>query len=130
MIVVDTSVLVAILKQEPDGAEFLAALQNASRKVIGTPTKFELMLVMARWSAEPAVEAASALLDALGIEVISWDEEMTAVATRAALAYAKGRHSAALNYGDCMAYAVAKSLDAPLLFKGDDFGKTDIRSAL
>ena len=54
---------------------------------------------------------------------------MVELATAAFLLFGKGRHPARLNYGDCMTYALAKSLDAPLLFKGDDFGKTDVRIA-
>ena len=74
------------------------------------------------------------LLDALigraKIEIVPFDAEQAAIARAAFLKYGKGRHPAALNFGDCAAYALAKSKGAPLLYKGADFAKTDIVSAL
>ncbi len=130
MIVVDSSALVAILKQEDEAELFIEKLGDSTEVLIGAPTKFELMLVMARWNEGPAVEAALALLVAVNAEVVAWDDHMTDLAIQAEFNFGKGRHPAALNYGDCMAYALAKSLNAPLLFKGNDFALTDVRSAL
>jgi ribonuclease VapC len=130
LIVVDTSVLVAILKDEPDAKRLWSAMAADSDLRIGAPTKFELLLVMGRWRAEPAIETARDLVKSLGIVVVDWTDVLTDAATDTFLRYGKGRHEAALNFNDCMSYALAKSLDAPLLYKGDDFAKTDIRSAL
>jgi ribonuclease VapC len=129
LIVVDTSAVIAILQEEPDSATLMQALANTSRPVIGAPTKFELLMVASR---PPGREDdARQFLDAIGCEVADWTNELADIATEAFLCYGKGRgHAAKLNFGDCMSYALAKSLDAPLLFKGDDFTKTDIRSAL
>lgn len=71
------------------------------------------------------------LIDTLRIEISAWTRQHADIAAEAFLRFGRGRgHAAKLNFGDCMAYALAKSLDAPLLFKGDDFALTDIRSAL
>ena len=87
------------------------------------------MVMGGRFGWDGIVELQS-LIAANSIEVISWTEELADVAADAFLRFGKGRHSAKLNFGDCMAYALAKSLDAPLLYKGADFARTDIRSAL
>ncbi len=120
----------AILKGESDAANYLQCLLSAPRLIIGAPTKFELLLVMAHSQAEPGVADARDLLTTYGFETADWADAMTEIATDAFLRFGKGRHKAALNYGDCMAYALAKFLDAPLLFKGNDFAQTDIISAI
>ncbi len=61
---------------------------------------------------------------------VPFDERMIRIAQEAFLRYGKGRHPAKLNFGDCMSYALAKALDVPLLYKGEDFAATDIESAL
>lgn len=126
----DSSAVVAILKQENDAGQFRDKLIDATELFIGSPTKFELLMVMSRWRQLPAAEMAKTLLDVVGAQVVDWDDEMASIALEAEFRFGKGRHPAALNFGDCMAYAVAKRLDAPLLFKGSDFAQTDIRSAL
>ena len=78
----------------------------------------------------PGLLVAQDLLDENGIETVDWTNSLADIATEAFMRFGKGRHKASLNFGDCMAYALAKSLDAPLLYKGDDFAKTDIESAL
>ena len=70
------------------------------------------------------------LLQNAKIEVVDWTDAMVSLAIDAFLKFGKGQHKAKLNFGDCMAYALAKSLNAPLLYKGADFAQTDIRSAL
>lgn len=71
-----------------------------------------------------------ALLETLEIAILPWTIDHARLAAEAHLRFGRGRHSASLNYGDCMAYALAKSLNAPLLYKGDDFGNTDIMTVL
>jgi ribonuclease VapC len=97
---------------------------------MGAPSKFELFLVMGAAQGEDGVVDARLLLDRLGIEVVDWTSDLADLATNAFLRLGKRRHRAGLNFGDCMAYALAKALDAPLLFKSDDFALTDIRRAL
>lgn len=130
MIVVDTSALMAVLRGESDCEPFLEILGGLEDIVIGAPTKFELLLVMGGWKEENGIERANRLLAASDIQTVDWTNELADIAGVAFLRFGKGRHPAKLNFGDCMAYALAKSLDAPLLFKGDDFSKTDIKSAL
>lgn len=101
------------------------------RVLIGAPTLFEVRLVMGGRQQQEGIDDADSLLAQSGIETVAWTAELADLATDAFLRFGKGQgHPAQLNFGDCMAYAVAKSLDVPLLFKGDDFAKTDIRSAL
>jgi ribonuclease VapC len=130
LIVVDTSALIAILRAEDDAHAFTRSLAETPLCVIGAPTKFELLLVMGRPYCETGLGVATRLIENYSLEVRDWTSELSDIAGRAFVDYGKGRHPAALNFGDCMAYALAKSLDAPLLYKGDDFAKTDIRSAL
>ena len=127
MIVVDTSALVAILKHESGSDLFLDRLASADGVFIGAPSKFELLLVMGRSQGENGMKDARLLLDNLQITVLDWTSALADIAADALLGYGKGRHPAKLNFGDCMAYAVAKALDAPLLFKGDDFALTDVK---
>lgn len=87
-------------------------------------------MVMGGRYGRDGIDELNLLIEANGIEVISWTGELADAAAEAFLRFGKGLHPAKLNFGDCMAYALAKSLDAPLLYKGDDFAKTDIRSAL
>lgn len=129
MIVIDTSALIAILNSEPEAGAFAEALIVASRCLIAAPTKFELLMVAIGRRSDAGQQAASRLLAEYRVETIDWTEAHADLAIEAFRKYGKGRHKAALNFGDCMAYALAKSLDAPLLYKGNDFALTDIRAA-
>jgi ribonuclease VapC len=126
LIVVDSSAVIAILQGEDDGQAFQTALSAASVAVMGAPTKIEVMIVAGGRYGQPGMTAAQALLDRSGIVVHDWTEDLSNQAVSAFMRYGKGQHPAKLNFGDCMAYALAKSLNAPLLFKRDDFAKTDI----
>ncbi len=130
MIIVDTSALIAILRAEEDSEKFARRLADAPLRIIGAPTKFELLLVLGRPYGEEGLAVGKSLLEKYQLEVCDWTSELADIAGHALVNYGKGRHPAALNYGDCMAYAVAKHFDAPLLFKGDDFAKTDVRIAV
>ncbi len=101
----------------------------ATRVSIGAPTLFETtMVVVARGGAADRWILSRFLLD-YEIETIPFDDRHHEVAIGAFIRYGKGRHPARLNYGDCMTYATAKIADAPLLFIGDDFAKTDLTAA-
>lgn len=127
MIVVDTSALIAILQSEPEAEHFLDVLERSAQCLIGAPTRFEALLVTAR---HPTGQAdLLTLIDELAIEIVDWTSAHADFANCAFLEYGKGQHPAKLNFGDCMAYALAKSMNAPLLFKGDDFALTDVRRA-
>jgi ribonuclease VapC len=131
LIVIDSSPLIAILKDESDGPDFWQIIAETEQIFLGAANKLEVMMVTIGHLGPEGEEIAQTLLDQSGIQVVPFSEELADIATAAFLQYGRGRdHPAKLNFGDCMAYALAKSLDAPLLFKGDDFSKTDISSAL
>ena len=132
MIVIDSSALISILSmEEPDGPALLRALSNASGRMMSAMTLLEASLVLARRADGPSFwEHLDLLVSEAKIEVVAFDAEQAGFARAAFLRYGKGRHAAALNFGDCAAYALAKSRNIPLLYKGADFAKTDIVSAL
>ncbi len=131
MIVVDSSALVAILKHEAERASFTRAIASADLCLLSAVSLHETCLVLAgrtRNSANWTV--LDAYLEQAAIETISFDAVMARAASDAFLRFGKGRHPAALNLGDCASYALAKQRGAPLLYKGQDFARTDIASAV
>ena len=129
MIAVDTSALIAILKGEPEAAALARAIDRADRILFGAPSLLEARIV-ARQQRPPVDDLLDELLLDIGAEIVDFTAAHVDAATDAFLRYGKGRHPAALNYGDCMAYAIARVAGCPLLYKGEDFARTDIRSAL
>jgi len=127
--ILDSSALVAVVLSEP-GHESLLAKIKASRNVgIGAPTLVEsLIVLLRRLEGDPAPVLAD-LLRAFEAEVIPFTEGHCRAAFRAYARFGKGRHPAALNFGDCLSYAMASVADEPLLYVGDDFAQTDIQPA-
>jgi ribonuclease VapC len=124
--IVDTSALVAVLWDEPEAPAMASALQRHSSRV-STATLLETSIVLHH---ERDVEL-SDLLRAAGTVTVPFDELHLELARAAHRTYGRGSGSPAkLNFGDCFSYALAKAYDEPLLFKGDDFTHTDVRSAL
>ena len=129
--VVDTSVLVAILFGEPEAGRLEAAIRGAAVREVGGPSYVEAAVVLRARRGPPGLVALDALLAALGIAVVP----LTAAGARHARdAYdrfgaGRGAAPAVLNYGDCLAYGVARDRGAALLFKGEDFGATDLDAA-
>lgn len=130
MIVVDSSALIAILLNEPDAGSFADAMVESEGGTISSFNLFESHVVIHRRSRERGVQILTSLLSRLQLTTAPFDDAQAALAFEAHCRYGKGNHPAALNLGDCAAYALAKSLDAPLLFKGNDFARTDIRRVL
>lgn len=126
--IVDASALVALLLREPGWARIADALAGTAHAAIGAPTITEAALVLQAKGAPPSL--LPALLQRTGIEVIPFTQHHATVAADAYATYGRGRHPASLNYGDCMAHAVARLAQAPLLFVGDDFSRTDLEPAL
>ncbi len=130
---IDTSAFVAILAAEDDAGQFADAIQRAKRRVTAPHVRLEACMVLAtRLDREPeSVEADfDALLAAAGVEVLPFTDADAKLAVRAFAAYGKGRKKPGkLNLADCMSYAAAKSANAAILFKGRDFGETDLRIA-
>jgi ribonuclease VapC len=128
MIVVDTSVLVAIIREEKDSARFVDLLDQTPAIMSSVSYVETHMVVAGRKVAADPREVEDTVSD-LGIEIVDVTRDQTDGAVRAFLRYGKGRHRARLNLADCFSYALAKSRDIPLLFKGDDFAQTDIIAA-
>ena len=129
---VDASALTAILTEESDARELLARLQNADRRVTSPLAVWETVIAVARIlglsipAAQQGVEDFLVLAD---IAVAPVAAETRAIAVDVYARYGKSRHPAALNFGDCFAYACARQARLPLLYKGDDFPRTDIEAA-
>ena len=130
-IVVDTSAVIAILFDEPEALAFVQTMANEHVCIISTATSLEAHSVMIRRRVPDGVERLTGLMADLGIEVVSFDAGQLETAIRAYQFYGRGAgQRAGLNLGDCFSYALAKTRNLPLLFKGDDFVHTDITSAL
>lgn len=129
MIAIDTSVMVAMAMNEPEGPDFYG-LVAAEGALVGTPTLVELHMVLRARMDRPEAFIEH-LLKAASVIAMPFDLPHYRAAADAFERYGKGRgHPAQLNYGDCMAYAVAKTHRVPLLYKGTNFALTDIRPAL
>jgi ribonuclease VapC len=127
--ILDSSAVVAILMEEPEAENLLAKLLQPSSIGIGSPTLVETSMVLtSRWGRD-SVPILEKFLSELGALVLSFDEAHWRVASEAFLRFGKGRHPAALNFGDCMSYATAKIAGRPLLYIGADFPKTDLELA-
>jgi len=127
--ILDSSALVAIILREFNHSELLAKMKAAPGIAIGAPTLLETLIVLtARLRGEPAL-ALKELLRASDAEVIPFTEDHGRSALRAYMRFGKGRHPAALNFGDCLSYATAFVARQPLLFVGGDFSQTDIEPA-
>ena len=129
MIVVDTSVFVATMANEPEQDGFLRAMLRAPRLAMSAGTYLECAIVIEGRRLGARLDLDDWLV-LRRIEVLPVDLATAQLAANAFATFGRGRHPAGLNYGDCFAYALAKSLGARLLYKGDDFARTDIESAL
>jgi ribonuclease VapC len=131
MIVLDTSVMVALVMNEPEAPQFRRRIQSGRASLSACNYVEASIVAEGRGSAlgRSAFEAVVAGLQAEGMLLVALDPQMAEFAREGFRRYGKGRHPAGLNFGDCFAYALAKALDAPLLYKGDDFDKTDVRRA-
>lgn len=129
MTVVDSSVLLAILFGEPDAHELAGRLAAYPRPLMSAATLVEIAIVADKNPSRlkgPAIEDLIANFD---ISLVPFDLEQARIARTAYRRFGKGNHPAGLNFGDCFSYALAKAHGLPLLFKGDDFGLTDIEVA-
>ena len=129
MIVVDTSALIAILRGEGDAIKIAEVLGNADRRLISAGTMLEAGLVTVHTGDE--LSRLMELVEQTQLEIVATSEAEVQTGILAARRYGRGSsHPAKLNFGDCFAYALAKTRNLPLLFKGDDFIHTDITPAL
>jgi ribonuclease VapC len=128
--VVDSSAILAIVFNEPDHSLYLNAMLEAQALTISAATLFECRLVALRKAGEIQETKLIAFLADFEIDIAHFDETQLEVAIDAFRRYGKGRDKAALNFGDCFSYALAKSRGEPLLYKGGDFARTDLAAAV
>jgi ribonuclease VapC len=126
--VVDSSAIIAILLNEPGAERFNRAVAMASVRMISAGNLLEAGIVMDTRRRENGVHELDFWLFRSAIEIVPVDATQVAIARRAWHRYGKGRHPAALNFGDCFAYALAIARNEALLFKGNDFSKTDVQT--
>jgi ribonuclease VapC len=124
--VIDTSAVLAILQDEPERRAFTEAIEAADSRSLSVASLVETSIVIeARYGAE-GVRHLDRLLDRAGVTIVAVDAEQGKVARQAFSRFGEGRHAAGLKFGDCFSYALAQVLGEPLLFKGDDFARTDV----
>jgi ribonuclease VapC len=124
--VIDTSALVAMLSDEPEAEQFEAAVEADHVRMMSTASYLETAIVIESRFGEPGGRELDLWLHRAAVDLVAVHPEQADTARVAYRKYGKGRHRAALNYGDCFSYALAKISGQPLLFKGDDFPHTDI----
>jgi ribonuclease VapC len=127
--VLDTSAIVAILAREPEATSFNAMVEADSVRLISAATLLEASIVIeGRFGTNGGVDLDNWIMVAR-VQILPVDAILTEAARRAWRRFGKGRHPAGLNFGDCFSYALATARGEPLLFKGDDFSKTDVQVA-
>ena len=127
--IIDTSALLAILYDEPEAQIYDRAISRAPHPMMSVANFLEATMVVESRSGRPKGCELERLRRRLGIDLVPVTLDQMRVAQQAWRDFGKGNHAAALNYGDCFAYALASVSAEPLLFKGDDFAQTDIPSA-
>lgn len=128
-LVIDSSALLAIVLGEPDAERFVATLAAEGRKVVSAATLLEAAVAAERRGGLEARDRLDRLVARVNPEVVPFGEVHLGWAREAWRRFGKGRHAAALNLGDCIAYATARQEVLPLLFKGEDFSQTDLEPA-
>ena len=125
-VVLDTSAVLALLQDEKEAERILAALVDAEVRRISAATVVEAGIVLQARYDDHGERELDLFLERAEVEVIPFSEEHAQLARQAFRRFGKGRHPAALNLGDCFAYALAVALDQPLLFVGTDFPATNV----
>jgi len=126
---IDSSAIIAIVQSESDAKLCSGAVSNDPIKLLSAPTMLEISMLLVNRS-EVAYEEFLRLAKNVNIEIVPVDEEQSNIAIDVFRRYGKVRHPARLNYGDCLSCALAKQMDEPLFFKGDDFSQTDVKVAV
>ena len=125
----DTSAIIAILFEEYGHLDLIDRILAADRVRVGTPTLVETSLVVAGRRRKQGLGELEGLLRELAVTIVPFGEREYRAAVDAFLRFGRGRHKAALSFGDCFAYATADAANDSLLFVGNDFSQTDIRPA-
>ena len=124
--VIDTSAVTAILRDEPDAKAFADAIWDAPTRSMSAVSVLEAGIVAERSKGGPGVQRLNVLLREAEIQIVPFDAEQAMAAIEGFRRFGKGNHPAGLNFGDCAAYSLARVSGEPLLFKGDDFARTDV----
>ena len=127
--IIDTSALVAILDQEPEADRIVRTVASASERTLSAANLVEAGIVMQARRGDDGARDLDLLLAKLRVDIAAVTASQADIARKAFRRYGRARHPANLNFGDCFAYALAKDKSAPLLFKGNDFGQTDVMVA-
>jgi len=123
--VIDTSAIIAVLADEPERHTINEQIASSARRLISAGTYLETAIVIrARFGAD-GLRDLRQLLATAGLQIMPFDADQAVIAAEAYDRYGRGRHPAGLNFGDCFAYALSRATGEPLLFKGEDFAKTD-----
>ena len=125
--VLDTSAILAILQNEPERRKFNEAIDAAETRSLSTASFVECSMILESRYGADGVRDLDLFVVKAQVTLVPVDEEQADLARRAFRKYGKGRHPAALNFGDCFSYALSQALNEPLLFKGNDFNQTDIQ---
>ncbi|MBP1635788.1 MAG: PilT protein-like [Acidobacteria bacterium] len=126
--VIDTSAILALLFNEPEADDIEVAIDDDPVRLLSSASCLESALVVEARLGEAGGRELDLLLHKAGIELVAVTAEQVEVARSAWRRFGRGRHDAGLNFGDCFAYALAATTGEPLLFKGADFAKTDVRT--
>ena len=129
MIAIDTSAVVAILRGEDEAEPFALTIAEAEQCFFSAVGLLEASMVMIGRGRPERADRLDALVRDLAIEIVPFDGELAHESRAAFVRFGKGRHAASLNFGDCESYALAQTRGLPLLYKGDDFARTDVVSA-
>jgi len=127
-VVIDTSAAVAIVAGEPEGGWVAHALDSTERRFMSSGSFVELSVVLAQKLGPVGPTAADHLVRSLAIQVVDVDARQAGLASRGFVRFGKGRHPAALNFGDCFVYGLASDLRLPIVCLGDDFPRTDLET--
>ena len=127
LVVIDSSALLAILLGEPERGQLLKLLSESETRLLSAANALETVIVVESRRGETAGRELDLLLHRAEIAIVPVDAEQFSIARYAWRKFGKGRHRAALNFGDCFAYALAKTSSEPLLAKGGDFSQTDLQ---
>jgi len=130
VIVLDTSAIVAILRGEAEREAFSRIIAGSDGCFFSTVGYLEASMVIVGRGLPQLADEFEGLLSESAVELVAFDEQQARVSRAAFIRFGKGRHPAGLNFGDCVSYALAQTRALPLLYKGGDFAKTDVISAL
>lgn len=126
--VIDTSAILAILQDEPERRAFNEAIEVAETRLMSTATFVEASIVVETRLGYDGLRDLDLFVARASIQLVPVDVEHARIARQAFRRFGRGRQTAGLNFGDCFSYALAKAIGSPLLFKGNDFSKTDLEA--